>query len=169
MPSQTYRLFARAMAERKQILCVYDGYPRELCPIILGYNKGQEVALIYQFAGQSRSGLSPGGGWKCLRLAKVSNVRLRIGPWRAGSTHIQRQHCVEVVDLDINPSSPYLPRLGVKAASPHPTPNAPSTMQRTGSGARAGTPSIATAPCARGDLRERAHRGDGGRRRDPCR
>jgi hypothetical protein len=48
MPSATYDLFVRAMVERKQILCTYGGYPRQLCPIILGHSQGQEKALTYQ-------------------------------------------------------------------------------------------------------------------------
>jgi hypothetical protein len=109
-PSSTYVLFAQAMAERKQIHCQYDGYRRELCPIVLGHSNGQEVALVYQFAGASRSGLPPGGQWKCLRLSKTDDVRLRTGPWHAGSSHRRAQACVEDVDLDVNPSSPYNPR-----------------------------------------------------------
>jgi hypothetical protein len=110
MPSSTYRLFADAMAARKQILCVYDGYPRELCSIVLGHSKGQEVALVYQFAGGSKSGLPPEGEWKCLHLSKISDARLRDGPWYTGSSHTRAQACVEIVDLDVNPSSPYNPR-----------------------------------------------------------
>jgi hypothetical protein len=109
-PSSTYLLFAQAMADRKQILCTYNGYPRELCPIILGHSQGQEKALTFQFGGESDSGLPPGGDWKCLFLAKVSNVQLRDGPWYAGDRHSQRQRCVEVVDIDINPASPYKPK-----------------------------------------------------------
>ena len=110
MTSSTYHLFAEAMADRKQIVCVYDGYPRELCAIVLGHTKGQEVALVYQFAGESKSGLPPGGQWKCLHLIKISDVKLRDGPWHAGSSHKRAQACVEIVDLDVNPSSPYRPR-----------------------------------------------------------
>lgn len=109
MPSQVYDLFSQAMARRKQVLCEYDGYPRELCPIILGHSEGQEKALTYQFGGQSRSGLPRGGQWRCLWLDKVSNVRLRDGPWHAGTGHRQPQGCVEAVDLDVNPASPYNP------------------------------------------------------------
>ena len=79
------------MAERKQIVCVYDGFPRELCPIILGHARGQEKALTYQFGGRSRSGLPPGGEWRCLWLSKVSTVELRDGPWYAGASHSQRK------------------------------------------------------------------------------
>lgn len=92
MPSQNYAWFEHAIRTRKQIVCVYGGYPRELCPIILGHSQGQEKALTYQFGGQSKSGLPPQGEWRCLWLSKVSDVevsdvQLRDGPWFAGSSH----------------------------------------------------------------------------------
>jgi hypothetical protein len=80
MPSAAYKLFEKAMTSRKQVLCTYNGYYRELCPVILGHTNGQEMALAYQFAGQSKSGLPPRGQWKCLSLAKVSSIQLRDGP-----------------------------------------------------------------------------------------
>ena len=110
MPSPVYKQFAQAMATRKQILCEYDGYPRELCAVILGHSKGQEKALTFQFGGQSSSGLPPRGEWRCLWLSKVSNVRLRDGIWHAGSRHTRTQGCVEDVDVDVNPDSPYEPK-----------------------------------------------------------
>ena len=113
MPSRVYDLFAQAIARRQQVLCVYDGYPRELCPIILGHSQGQEKALTYQFGGRSKSGLPPGGEWRCLWLTKVSKAQLRDGPWYVGSSHTQSQGCVEIVDLDVNPSSPYHPKRSV--------------------------------------------------------
>jgi len=110
MPSANYRLFEQAMRMRKQIVCVYDGYPRELCPIILGHSQEHEKVLTYQFGGQSKSGLPPQGQWRCLFLSKVSNVQLREGPWISGASHTQPQGCVEIVDLDVNPQSPYHPK-----------------------------------------------------------
>ena len=89
---------------------MYGGYPREICPIILGHSQQQEKALTYQFGGESTSGLPPRGEWRCLWLAKASHVRLRGGPWLAGASHTQPQGCVEIVDLDVNPSSPYNPK-----------------------------------------------------------
>jgi hypothetical protein len=109
VPSPVYDLFRQAMAERKQIRCLYNGYARELCPIILGHSQGQEKALTYQVGGQSKSGLPPGGEWRCLWLSKVGKARLGRGPWRAGVAHTQPQGCVETVDLDVNPASPYSP------------------------------------------------------------
>ena len=110
VPSRAYELFARAMAERQQILCFYDGYPRALCPIILGHSQGQEKALTYQFGGESKTGLPRRGQWRCLWLSKVDKVELRDGPWHSGGSHNQPQGCVETVDLDVNPASPYSPK-----------------------------------------------------------
>ncbi len=110
MPSATYQLIEKAMVERKQVLCFYEGLARELCPSILGHTKGQERTFAYQFAGDASEGLPPGGDWKCLRLHKMREVKLRSGPWHTGSSHKSRQTCIENVDLDVNPQSPYHPR-----------------------------------------------------------
>ena len=117
MPSTVYNLFAQAMAGRKQVFCFYDGHARELCPIILGHSHGQEKALTFQFGGQSRKGLPPGGQWRCLFLTKVSDARLHDGPWHTGDSHSQPQGCVEIVDLDVNPKSPYHPKHRLKTPS----------------------------------------------------
>jgi len=109
-PSLTYKLFEQAMTERKQVVCVYDGYRRELCPIILGHTEGEEKALTFQFGGEGKNHLPAGGQWKCFWLSGVSDVQLRDGPWHVGSRHSKTQTCVEVVDLDVNPNSPYNPK-----------------------------------------------------------
>ena len=113
--SPIYDLFARAIIERRQIVCVYEGHPRELCPIILGHSRGEEKALTFQFGGSSNSGLPPGGQWRCLWLTKVREVTLRGGPWHSGSSHTQPQGCVEIVDLDVNSTSPYKPKRAAAA------------------------------------------------------
>jgi hypothetical protein len=110
MSSANYGLFEQAMRLRKRIVCVYNGQPRELCPVILGHSQEQEKALTYQVAGKSRSGLPPAGEWRCLFLSKVSKAQLRDGPWLVGSSHTQPQGCVQIVDLDVNPMSPYGPK-----------------------------------------------------------
>jgi predicted DNA-binding transcriptional regulator YafY len=110
MPSATYRLFARAMRSRQQVTCSYHGFERELCPIMLGHAQDRERALAWQFAGGSGSGLPRSGAWKCLSLDKVADVRLRDGPWHAGARHSQPQSCMDSVDLDVNPASPYGPK-----------------------------------------------------------
>jgi hypothetical protein len=102
MPSPTYRLFRRAIRDRKQITCTYQECYREICPHVLGHTDGQEMALAYQFAGQSTSRLPKGGQWRCLSLAQVRNVRIRGGAWHTGHRHRKPQACVKVVDVDVN-------------------------------------------------------------------
>ncbi|MGE0240666.1 MAG: hypothetical protein AB7S59_18255 [Parvibaculaceae bacterium] len=106
--SPTYRLFARAMKAGQQVLCLYDGHARQVSPVILGHSKGEEKVLVFQTAGGSSGSRLP--AWKCFFVAKVSEAIARDGPVRSGSSHLTRQVCVEDVDLDINPESPYRPR-----------------------------------------------------------
>jgi hypothetical protein len=109
--SEIYRLFERAIIERKQIVCTYNGERREVCPIMLGHSQGEERALTYQFAGESASRkLPPEGDWRCLTLSNVSDVELREGPWYSGHSHNQPSGCVQVLDLDDNTASPYNPK-----------------------------------------------------------
>jgi hypothetical protein len=102
MTSATYRLFREAIQGEKQVVCVYKGHRRELCPHIVGHTDGEEKVLAFQFAGESSTRLPPGGEWRCLYLAEVRDARLRDGPWHAGTQHRTRQRCVDAVDLDVN-------------------------------------------------------------------
>jgi hypothetical protein len=102
MASATYQLFRRAILRRQQITCTYQGCYRELCPHVLGHTAGHEMALTYQFGGQSNSGLPPEGEWRCLDLTQVQQARPRDGPWHTGHRHSLKQTCVDIVDLDAN-------------------------------------------------------------------
>ena len=101
-PSATYLLFREAILQEKQVVCLYKGKLRELCPHIIGHADGAEKVLAFQFAGETNSRLLPGGEWRCLSLSKVENARLRDGPWREGEGHAREQTCVPDIDLDIN-------------------------------------------------------------------
>ncbi|MFB9264568.1 hypothetical protein ACFFWD_15540 [Bradyrhizobium erythrophlei] len=100
MRSRAYTIFRKAILAEQQVVCVYDGRRRELCPHIIGHNKsGEEVVLAWQFAGES-SGKLP--QWRCLRLANVSDAHARDGSWHEGGSHRTAQTCVSAIDLDIN-------------------------------------------------------------------
>ena len=110
MPSATHALFLRAMREKRQVTCRYQGHPRELCPIILGRSGIEEKALVFQFGGSTSQGPIPAPGeWKCLKLAEVENAVLREGKWHAGTEHSAAQSCMKMVEYDVNPKSPYNP------------------------------------------------------------
>jgi hypothetical protein len=100
MPGATYALFRRAILGEQQVVCLYDGRIRELCPHIIGTNRrGEEVVLAWQFGGESSGPLPQ---WRCLKLANVRNARTREGGWHEGGLHRSVQTCVNDIDLDIN-------------------------------------------------------------------
>jgi hypothetical protein len=100
VPRATYTLFRNAILREQQVVCVYDGRVRELCPHIIGTNRrGEEVVLAWQFGGKSSGPLPQ---WRCLKLAGVSNARARAGRWHEGGSHQTTQTCVSDIDLDIN-------------------------------------------------------------------
>ena len=101
MPSVNYRLFRKAIICRKQIVCIYEGSYREICPLILGHKDGQEVALSYQLKGPERLS-RPTKGWRCFKLENVRDAALRDGPWDEGASHKTTQTCVDEVDVDVN-------------------------------------------------------------------
>jgi hypothetical protein len=102
MPSAAYKVIRAAMLEQKQVLCTYDGRPRELCPIVLGHSDKKEKLLAYQVGGSSSKDLAPGAQWKCLFVERMQGARMRDGPWHEGDRHSQVQRCVHDVDVDIN-------------------------------------------------------------------
>lgn len=107
MPT-AYDVIRQAIAEKKQITAIYDGLPREMCPHVIGTNKeGDQQCLFYQFAGQSSRGIfaltDPNAfqNWRCLKIAKLSNVQAREGKWYSISRHTRSQVCVAKIDLEV--------------------------------------------------------------------
>jgi hypothetical protein len=110
MASAAYQLLLSAMRDKRQIFCVYQGEPREICPILLGRTGLSEKALVFQFDGHTSKGaIPPPGEWKCFVIAEIENPVLRDGPWHAGSSHSASSHCMKMVEYDVNPDSPYDP------------------------------------------------------------
>jgi hypothetical protein len=101
-PSTVYKQIWRAVRERKQIICTFDGKYREACPIILGYAAdGSERVLVFQFGGVTspRSRLP---GWRSFLLTKIHDLKLRDGRWIEGGTHRQTQSHIQFIDVDVN-------------------------------------------------------------------
>lgn len=79
----------------------YQGYPREVCPVILGHKGSRERLLAYQFAGAGSRG-PVRGEWKCFDLAEVEDAETRSGRWHSGAKHRAPQSCVDDVFIDVN-------------------------------------------------------------------
>jgi hypothetical protein len=109
MASHTHALFLAAMRERQQIVCMYQGFIREICPVMLGRTGLEEKALVFQFGGLTSKGPITKPDWKCFRLSEVHDATLRPGRWHAGTEHTAASHCMKMVEYDVNPLSPYSP------------------------------------------------------------
>ena len=102
MTSSTFDLFLKAAKRRSHIVCTYHGLQREICPHVIGWGKnGEEMALAYQFAGDSSKGLPPEGEWRCLRLPEVRNATAMPGTWHTGDSHLKPQTCVKNIEFEV--------------------------------------------------------------------
>jgi hypothetical protein len=107
--SDVFGLFHQAILERHQVVCSYQGYHREICPFILGYKRGAEAALVFQFGGESSRGLPLAGEWRCLLLADVRDAVVREGEWYGDAKHSKAQSCVDDIYVDVNTDVPNQP------------------------------------------------------------
>jgi hypothetical protein len=97
--SDTYAIVRQAILDKRQIVATYHGHRREMCPHVIGTKNGREQALFFQFAGSSRSGLPPGGEWRCIPLEDLTDVSSRAGRWYTAAG-TRRQTCVDRIDVD---------------------------------------------------------------------
>lgn len=98
--SDVYSIVRQAIIDRQQIVADYRGYRREMCAHVIGTKNGRHQALFFQFAGESSSGLPPGGEWRCIPIEGLSQVSARPGEWHTTS-HTLPQTCVDVVDVEV--------------------------------------------------------------------
>jgi hypothetical protein len=101
--SAVYNIVREAILNRQQIIADYQGHRREMCPHVLGWTKGREKAMFYQFGGGSKSGLGPYGSeqnWRCVFIAQLSNVVAKDGRWYSATNYEHlSQPCVEEIDV----------------------------------------------------------------------
>ncbi len=105
MNPSTLDLLRHALLARVPVSATYDGYPRLFCPQVLGVSDGEARCLAWQFGGASSRGpVTPAtAAWRCLRVAKLDDVRLEPGTWHAGPQPLQAQTCVRQVELSVDP------------------------------------------------------------------
>ncbi|PHM29075.1 hypothetical protein [Xenorhabdus innexi] len=102
--SDNYDLIEEAIRNKKQVIAMYKGHLREMCPHVLGKKNGKEQALFYQFGGHSSSGsIIPGSqrNWRCIQIDGLSDITLRNGEWHTADNHSQKQTCVDDIDIEV--------------------------------------------------------------------
>jgi hypothetical protein len=108
---RTRRVLVEAMLDKRRVRCIYQGVVRVICPVMVGRTERDERALVYQVGGGTKNGPLRTPEWKCLRLNEVHDAEIAEGRWFVGTTHTTASSCMQVVDLDVNPNSPYVVEL----------------------------------------------------------
>jgi hypothetical protein len=104
MPTSTFELVKQAIQKKQQVIALYKGLRREMCPHVVGWKGGREQALFYQFGGESSSGLDPdgsGNNWRCLFLDDLQIIEARDGAWHTAPNHSRRQPCVDEIAAEV--------------------------------------------------------------------
>ncbi len=101
-----YALLEGAILGREQVIATYEGEVRTFCPHALGAKDGRRHVLGYQFGGGSRSGLPPGGEWRCYAVDKLDNVATRPGPWHTAPNVFNPQTCLDEIDVVVQALPP---------------------------------------------------------------
>lgn len=102
MNGNAYDVLREAVLAKSQVACMYHGYPREMCPHVIGTKNGREKVLSFQFGGGSSTRLPAGGEWRCMFVDEIADVRTQDGPWHTGHGHTQPQTCVDTVDVEVD-------------------------------------------------------------------
>jgi hypothetical protein len=102
----SYDLIRQAILEKKIVAAKYNGFVRIMCPHVIGKNKlGKEQALFYQFDGESSSRpIEPDGSpvnWRCIEIAKLTEVSIQDGEWHSAPNHSRPQTCVAFIDVEV--------------------------------------------------------------------
>ena len=105
MPSSSYSLVRQAIIDKAQVIAVYKGHRREMCPHVIGRKGAREQALFCQFGGSSESAglVTPDSPkWRCIFIDELSDVSTGPGQWYTIDTHSQPQTCVDLVDVEVD-------------------------------------------------------------------
>ena len=101
-----YTILAEAISSKQQVVARYHDEERIFSPHALGAKRGVAHVLVYQYAGGSRTGLPPGGEWRCLNLEELSDIRLEPGAWRTAENVFNPQTCLDEVEVLADPLPP---------------------------------------------------------------
>lgn len=101
-----YSVLTEAITTKQQVIARYHDEERLFSPHALGTKRGVAHVLVYQYAGGSRTGLPPGGEWRCLNVEELSEIRLEPGAWRTSENVFNPQTCLDEIEVLADPLPP---------------------------------------------------------------
>jgi hypothetical protein len=97
-----YQVLRDAVLQRRPVIAMYGGFERRFCPHVLGMKRGEAQVLGFQYGGGSKTGLPPGGEWRCMKVHDLQQLTVQDGPWHTGSSHSKPQTCVDSIDVEVS-------------------------------------------------------------------
>ena len=97
-------LIIQAITKKKPVRAMYSGYERELCIHAVGTKRGKPQLIAYQSGGSSSSGpivLGSDRNWRCMELAKLSDVEIIEGEWVSVSEHSRPTTCLDEITAEV--------------------------------------------------------------------
>lgn len=96
---------ATAIRARRCVLLVAEQRRRSVCPHVLGYKGKRRRVLVYQYSGDSASGLAGHGAWRLFFLDDITSAELTVGAWHSSPDYIiKAETSFDYVELQARPS-----------------------------------------------------------------
>ncbi|MGO9133918.1 MAG: hypothetical protein ACLP8A_07705, partial [Methylovirgula sp.] len=99
LSTRSFELIKHAMEKKQQVNCQYRGYTRNFCPYVLGFDDHGKERVLALLVRNTPTGPMV-GGWECLELESVWNVKSTEEAWVAAPAGA-RPDCVKHVDIDV--------------------------------------------------------------------
>jgi hypothetical protein len=78
---------------------------REVCPHELGYKDKRLKVLVYQYSGDSASGLAHDGAWRSFFVDDIWWTELTAGPWHSSPDYtIKAETSFDYIECQARPS-----------------------------------------------------------------
>ena len=103
----TDEVLIEAIRAKQCLTGLYDGAVRHFAPHALGAAPdGTPAVFVFQYAGETTTGMPIGGQWRCFRLEGLSHLRPNEHRWRSRSNYnLKRQSCLAMIQVGL-PVSP---------------------------------------------------------------
>jgi hypothetical protein len=100
-------VLSAAIQDKQCLTGLYDGVVRHFAPHALGTKSdGTPAVFVFQYAGETTTGLPSGGEWRCFDLDRLSHLRLNEHRWRSRSNYsLKRQTCLAMIRVGLPISS----------------------------------------------------------------
>jgi hypothetical protein len=96
-------VLSAAIRDKQCLTGLYDGAVRHFAPHALGATAdGTPAVFVFQYAGETTTGLPIGGEWRCFHLDQLSHLRLNEHRWRSRSNYsLKRQSCLAMIKIGL--------------------------------------------------------------------